>query len=157
LRPVRHRTRSHRRPRGDRAVRPARVRPGRGTGVADPVATAPRRRGCGTGALGRAARPVASTKARRMNGYGGPLGPAALGTQPPSLAGYETAGDLLRALAAPIRIAIVVELGAGPRCVHELVAAIGAAQPLVSQHLRVLRGAGVVQGERRGREIAYSL
>src|SRR5215468_10390549 len=82
---------------------------------------------------------------------------AVLGTQPTPLAGYEAAGDLLRALAAPIRIAIVVELGAGPRCVHELVVATGAAQPLVSQHLRVLRGAGVVQGERRGREIAYSL
>jgi len=82
---------------------------------------------------------------------------AALGTQPARLASYEAAGDLLRALAAPIRIAIVVELGAGPRCVHELVAATGAAQPLVSQHLRVLRGAGVVQGERHGREIVYSL
>jgi DNA-binding transcriptional ArsR family regulator len=70
---------------------------------------------------------------------------------------YEAAGELLRALAAPIRIAIVVQLGAGPRCVHELVASTGAAQPLVSQHLRVLRGAGVVTGERRGREIIYSL
>ena len=29
-------------------------------------------------------------------------------------------------------------------------------QPLVSQHLRVLRGAGVVRGSRRGREIAYT-
>jgi DNA-binding transcriptional ArsR family regulator len=85
------------------------------------------------------------------------MGTAALGTQPAPLSGYEAAGDLLRALAAPIRIAIVVELGAGPRCVHELVVATGAAQPLVSQHLRVLRGAGVVQGERRGREIVYSL
>jgi DNA-binding transcriptional ArsR family regulator len=70
---------------------------------------------------------------------------------------YEAAGELLRALAAPVRIAIVTELGAGPRCVHELVEAVGAPQPLVSQHLRVLRGAGVVRGERRGREIAYSL
>jgi len=70
---------------------------------------------------------------------------------------YAAAGELLRALAAPVRIAIVTELGAGPKCVHELVEATGVAQPLVSQHLRVLRGAGVVRGERRGREIAYSL
>jgi ArsR family transcriptional regulator, zinc-responsive transcriptional repressor len=70
---------------------------------------------------------------------------------------YEAAGELLRALAAPIRIAIVVELSTGARCVHELVESIGAPQPLVSQHLRVLRGAGLVRGERRGREIAYSL
>jgi len=71
--------------------------------------------------------------------------------------GYEAAGELLRALAAPLRIGIVTQLAAGPRCVHELVDALGAPQPLVSQHLRVLRGAGVVRGARRGREIAYSL
>ncbi|QSB13184.1 winged helix-turn-helix transcriptional regulator [Natronosporangium hydrolyticum] len=70
---------------------------------------------------------------------------------------YEAAGELLRALAAPIRIAIVTELADGQRCVHELVDALGVAQPLVSQHLRVLRGAGVVKGARRGREIAYTL
>jgi ArsR family transcriptional regulator, zinc-responsive transcriptional repressor len=71
--------------------------------------------------------------------------------------GFEAAGELLRALSAPVRIAIVTELAGGPRCVHELVDKLGAAQPLVSQHLRVLRSAGVVRGERRGREIAYGL
>jgi DNA-binding transcriptional ArsR family regulator len=71
--------------------------------------------------------------------------------------GYEAAGELLRALSAPLRVAIVTELAAGERCVHELVDALGAPQPLVSQHLRVLRGADVVRGARRGREIAYSL
>ena len=55
---------------------------------------------------------------------------------------FEAAGELLRALAAPVRIAIVVELGTGPKCVHELVESTGA---------------GVVRGNRRGREIAYSL
>lgn len=70
---------------------------------------------------------------------------------------YAAAGELLRALAAPVRVAIVTELAAGQRCVHELVDALRVAQPLVSQHLRVLRGAGVVRGSRRGREIAYSL
>lgn len=70
---------------------------------------------------------------------------------------YEAAGELLRALSAPLRIAIVTELAQESRCVHELVDTLGVAQPLVSQHLRVLRGAGVVRGERRGREIAYSL
>lgn len=78
-------------------------------------------------------------------------------TTMPGYEAYEGAGELLRALAAPLRIAIVTELGAGPRCVHELVDALRAPQPLVSQHLRVLRGAGVVRGQRRGREIAYSL
>ena len=70
---------------------------------------------------------------------------------------YQGAGELLRALSAPIRVAIVTELAGGERCVHELVDKLGAPQPLVSQHLRVLRGAGVVRGSRRGREIAYAL
>jgi DNA-binding transcriptional ArsR family regulator len=70
---------------------------------------------------------------------------------------YEAAGDLLRALASPLRMRIVTELAGGPRCVHELVTTMGTPQPLVSQHLRVLRGAGMVHGSRRGREIAYSL
>jgi DNA-binding transcriptional ArsR family regulator len=70
---------------------------------------------------------------------------------------YTAAGDLLRALSAPIRVAIVTELAGGERCVHELVDTLGVAQPLVSQHLRVLRGAGLVHGARRGREIAYRL
>ncbi len=71
--------------------------------------------------------------------------------------GYAAAGELLRALAAPLRIRIVTELAGGARCVHELVDALGAAQPLVSQHLKVLRAAGVVRGDRRGREIVYTL
>jgi ArsR family transcriptional regulator len=67
------------------------------------------------------------------------------------------AGELLRALAAPIRISIVLQLRDSERCVHELVEALNVAQPLVSQHLRVLKSAGVVTGERRGREVVYRL
>jgi DNA-binding transcriptional ArsR family regulator len=67
------------------------------------------------------------------------------------------AGDLLRALAAPVRIAIVLELREAERCVHELVTALGVTQPLISQHLRVLKDAGVVSGEKRGREVIYRL
>jgi DNA-binding transcriptional ArsR family regulator len=67
------------------------------------------------------------------------------------------AGDLLRALAAPVRIAIVLELRESDRCVHELVTALGVTQPLISQHLRILKAAGVVAGERHGREVVYRL
>ncbi len=71
--------------------------------------------------------------------------------------GLEAASELLRALANAHRLAIVLELGGGPRCVHELVDALGISQPLASQHLRVLRSVHVVRAQRRGREIAYSL
>ncbi|WP_129976291.1 ArsR/SmtB family transcription factor [Rhodococcus gordoniae] len=67
------------------------------------------------------------------------------------------AGELLRALSAPVRISIVLELRESARCVHELVGALGVTQPLISQHLRVLKTAGVVRGERSGREVLYHL
>jgi ArsR family transcriptional regulator, zinc-responsive transcriptional repressor len=69
----------------------------------------------------------------------------------------DVASELLKTLAAPVRLAILVELEAGPRCVHELVSALDVSQPLVSQHLRVLRGGRLVAAERRGREVVYRL
>ena len=83
------------------------------------------------------------------------LGSGSVGAR--DVAAREAASDLLRALASPMRIAIVLALQEGARCVHELVGSLGASQPLVSQHLRVLKDAGVVRGERNGREIMYSL
>ena len=70
--------------------------------------------------------------------------------------------ELLKALASAIRLAAVVELREGPRCVHELqksleVAGSPVSQPLLSQHLKVLREAGLVTTTRRGTEILYQL
>lgn len=76
---------------------------------------------------------------------------------PPSREILDAAGELLRALAAPVRIAIVLQLRESQRCVHELVDALGVPQPLVSQHLKILKAAGVVSGERSGREVLYRL
>ena len=73
-------------------------------------------------------------------------------------AAFVAAGALLKALAAPIRAHLVSLLDEhGPLCVHELVESLDVAQPLVSQHLRILRAAGVVVGDRNGREVRYRL
>jgi DNA-binding transcriptional ArsR family regulator len=82
---------------------------------------------------------------------------AAPGPDVPARAVLDTSGDLLRALAAPLRIAIVLQLCHSARCVHELVDALDVPQPLVSQHLRILKAAGVVAGTRSGREVFYRL
>jgi len=76
------------------------------------------------------------------------------GQPDPSL---EAASELLRALASPVRLGIVRELARQGRAVHELVAALGVSQPLVSQHLRVLRTSRIVTARRHAREIEYSL
>jgi DNA-binding transcriptional ArsR family regulator len=67
------------------------------------------------------------------------------------------AAALLKALGHPLRLGIAQLLREEPRCVHELTDALGVEQPLVSQHLRVLRGARVVAADRRGREVVYRL
>ncbi|MEI4271768.1 metalloregulator ArsR/SmtB family transcription factor [Klenkia sp. LSe6-5] len=68
------------------------------------------------------------------------------------------ASELLSALAAPLRLSIVALLDEhGTLCVHQLVDALGVPQPLVSQHLRVLRGARLVVGDRKHREVHYRL
>ncbi|MFB9930372.1 ArsR/SmtB family transcription factor [Amycolatopsis halotolerans] len=96
--------------------------------------------------------PVEAGRADGSAGRSAASGPAVL---PPGV--LADAGELLRALAAPVRIAIVLQLREADRCVHELVDELDVAQPLISQHLRVLKTAGVVQGERRGREVIYRL
>jgi DNA-binding transcriptional ArsR family regulator len=69
----------------------------------------------------------------------------------------QAASDLLRALASPVRVGIVRELAGGGRHVHELVTALGVSQPLVSQHLRVLRASRIVTARRQARQIEYRL
>lgn len=72
------------------------------------------------------------------------------------------AAELLRALASEVRLAVVAELANAPRCVHELQAALRGqdrevSQPLLSQHLKVLRDAGLVTTTRTGTKITYRL
>jgi ArsR family transcriptional regulator len=65
--------------------------------------------------------------------------------------------EVLKTLASPRRLEILHELARGPIEVGRLAKAIGASQPNVSQHLAVLRAAGVVEAERDGREVRYRL
>jgi ArsR family transcriptional regulator, arsenate/arsenite/antimonite-responsive transcriptional repressor len=56
--------------------------------------------------------------------------------------------DVLKALAEPLRWRIVELLAGEELCVCHLVDELAVPQPLVSHHLRVLRGLGVVSTER---------
>lgn len=63
--------------------------------------------------------------------------------------------EFFKALAHPVRIAILEHLRRGPRSVGELQSLTGAAGPSVSQQLAVLRGGGIVVAERAGTTIWY--
>jgi len=64
---------------------------------------------------------------------------------------------LFRGLAEPSRLALVEQLALGARRVSDLAAATGLAQPNVSKQLACLWDCGLVERERRGREIHYRL
>lgn len=65
---------------------------------------------------------------------------------------------LLQAAADPTRLSILRQLSSeGPVCACDFTACRDVSQPTVSHHLKVLREAGWISGERRGTWIWYSL
>jgi DNA-binding transcriptional ArsR family regulator len=62
----------------------------------------------------------------------------------------ESLAKRLKAISDPTRLAMVDALRRGPRTVTELAAAFSLAQPTVSNHVKVLREAGLVVDERVG-------
>jgi DNA-binding transcriptional ArsR family regulator len=68
-----------------------------------------------------------------------------------------TTTDAFNAVAEPRRRELLDLLAGGERPVHELVEALGLAQPQVSKHLRVLREVGLVDVREEGRLRMYRL
>lgn len=65
--------------------------------------------------------------------------------------------QMFNGLADETRVKIVKLLSKGEFTVDELVEFLGAAQSTTSHHLRVLKDANLIKGEKRGRNIYYSL
>lgn len=65
--------------------------------------------------------------------------------------------DFFRALAHPARIRILETLGGGERTVQELQQILELDQPIVSQHLAVLRAKNVVAANKVGTTVRYAL
>ena len=71
-----------------------------------------------------------------------------------------TLARVFKALGDPVRLRLVSLIGAhdgGEVCVCELTAAFDLTQPTISHHLKVLRDAGIIDGERRGTWVYYWL
>lgn len=64
---------------------------------------------------------------------------------------------LCKAIADPKRLLIINELRDGPMTVGDLAEALQISQSNASQHLAILRERGVVQAERSGTHVSYSL
>ena len=67
------------------------------------------------------------------------------------------AASIARALADPKRLCVVERLASGEQSVSELSREVGCQVPNMSQHLAVLRSAGLVASRREGSTIFYRL
>lgn len=63
--------------------------------------------------------------------------------------------DYLKVLGSPIRVKILLSIGYGEACVCHLEARLKKRQAYISQHLMVLRDAGILETRRDGKFIYY--
>jgi ArsR family transcriptional regulator len=70
----------------------------------------------------------------------------------------DTLARVFKALADPVRLrllSLITSHPDGEACVCELTPGFAVSQPTISHHLKVLREAGLIDGERRGTWIYY--
>lgn len=65
--------------------------------------------------------------------------------------------DVLKALAHPVRLWIVEQLAYGECCVCRFVDALDFDFSTISKHLSVLKQAGIVEDDKRGKQVFYRL
>ena len=70
---------------------------------------------------------------------------------------YETRATIIKALAHPTRLWIAEELSQGERCVCEFADKIDADFSTISKHLTILKQAGIVEDDKRGKQVFYTL
>ena len=70
---------------------------------------------------------------------------------------FEARARIIKAMGHPTRLFIVDELSRGERCVCELTEMVGADISTVSKHLAVLKEAGIIQDQKRGSQVYYTL
>lgn len=63
----------------------------------------------------------------------------------------------MKALGHPVRLFMVDKLAQGEECVCDLTEMVGLDISTVSKHLLVLKNAGVVVDEKRGKQVFYRL
>ncbi len=70
----------------------------------------------------------------------------------------ERYAEIFKALAHPIRLKIACGLAKKDECnVTVMVEKLGVAQPTVSQHLNILKNAGIITGYKKGTQVCYKI
>jgi ArsR family transcriptional regulator len=74
-----------------------------------------------------------------------------------NMAIFGAKAKIIKALAHQTRIFMVEELAKGEKCVCQFVDLVGSDFSTISKHLSILKEAGIVQDEKRGQKVFYSL
>ncbi len=69
----------------------------------------------------------------------------------------EQAALAMQAMSHPMRIKILCLLSSGELIVQEIVDAVGTTQSNISQHLRILKACGIINGRRDGTKMYYAI
>lgn len=70
---------------------------------------------------------------------------------------YKRGSELLKAIAHPARMEIIARLKVDGCNVSEIQRNLGLPQSTVSQHLRILRNAGILSSRREGTKVCYTI
>lgn len=70
---------------------------------------------------------------------------------------YSARAQIIKAMAHPSRLQIIVALTKGELCVCELKKLVGADMSTVSKHLSLMKAAGIVQDRKEGLQVFYRL
>ena len=70
---------------------------------------------------------------------------------------YEKGSELLKAIAHPVRMEMIIRIKADGCNVSEIQKNLGLPQSTISQHLRILKNAGVLSSRREGTKVCYTI
>ena len=70
---------------------------------------------------------------------------------------YEKQAEVAKAIAHPLRMAVLDYLRAGPQCVCDIAKAVGSERSNVSKHLSIMVSAGVLEYQKKGLQVIYKV
>ena len=70
---------------------------------------------------------------------------------------YEKQADIAKAIAHPVRVAVLEFVKGGEQCVCDIAEAVGTERSNLSKHLSVMVNAGVLQSRKEGLKVMYRI
>jgi DNA-binding transcriptional ArsR family regulator len=70
---------------------------------------------------------------------------------------YERQAGVAKAIAHPVRMAVLDYLRGGPQCVCDIAKAVGSERSNVSKHLSIMVSAGVLEYQKQGLQVIYKV